>query len=76
MVYQQRPSQYLRLLSDDEPFVSWRRRVGGEVAAYWCFALDRACFVASLYEQKRQAEQEKRNERASRLRALGVGAIE
>ncbi len=65
LTYHQTPSQYLRLLSDDEPFVAWRKRVGGKVVAYWIFCIDKV--VASQHEDERKHQAEKAEEQRKKL---------
>lgn len=67
LTYRQTPSQYLRLLSDDEPFVSWRKRVGGKVVSYWVWALDSAVAIAAQHEDERKQAKKEADEHAKKV---------
>ncbi len=74
LTYHQTPSQYLRLLSDDEPFVSWRKRVGGKVVSYWIWAIDQAVAIAAQHEDERRRKADEAEEQRKKL-LEGVTAV-
>ncbi len=67
LTYHQTPSQYLRLTSDDEPFVSWRKPVGGKVVSYWVFCIDQACALAAQHEDERKRQEEEAEKQRQKL---------
>lgn len=48
----------------------WRKRVGGEVVAYWCISLDKACATAAHYEDLREKAEEEKRKKADDLHRL------